>query len=92
LTILRAAGVYNSNGDKQPQSGNWSFLAVCVVQLKRTHDYLPNHRWVLLKMPPMSFFGVVTKAGFMNKTATVTVSRWVIDKKTGKVRDDQLTS
>jgi len=32
----------------------------------------------------MSFFGVVTKAGFMNKTATVTVSRWVIDIKTGK--------
>lgn len=40
-------------------------------------------------MPPMSFFGVVTKAGFMNKTATVTVSRWVIDAKTGKVRHDQ---
>jgi hypothetical protein len=37
----------------------------------------------------MSFFGVVTKAGFMNKTATVTVSRWVIDAKTGKVRHDQ---
>ncbi|KAF8270581.1 hypothetical protein EI94DRAFT_1722422 [Lactarius quietus] len=35
-------------------------------------------------MPPMSFVGVVTKAGFMNKTATVTVSRWVIDKLTGK--------
>ncbi|KAH9974093.1 hypothetical protein BGW80DRAFT_1205362 [Lactifluus volemus] len=35
-------------------------------------------------MPPMSFFGTVTKAGFMNKTATVTVSRWVIDNKTGK--------
>ncbi|KAH9063268.1 hypothetical protein EDB87DRAFT_1604911 [Lactarius vividus] len=35
-------------------------------------------------MPPMSFVGVVTKAGFMNKTATVTVSRWVIDKRTGK--------
>ncbi|KAH9994545.1 hypothetical protein BJV74DRAFT_831114 [Russula compacta] len=35
-------------------------------------------------MPPMSFFGVVTKAGFMNKTVTVSVSRWVIDKKTGK--------
>jgi hypothetical protein len=34
----------------------------------------------------MSFFGMVTKSGFMNKTATVTVSRWVIDKKTGKVR------
>ncbi|KAH8998042.1 hypothetical protein EDB92DRAFT_1837568 [Lactarius akahatsu] len=35
-------------------------------------------------MPPMSFVGVVTKAGFMKKTATVTVSRWVIDKRTGK--------
>ena len=40
-------------------------------------------------MPPMSFVGVVTKAGFMNKTATVTVSRWVIDKRTGKVGGDQ---
>jgi hypothetical protein len=40
----------------------------------------------------MSFLGVVTKAGFMNKTATVTVSRWVIDKRTGKVCDDDQTS
>jgi ribosomal protein S17 len=37
-------------------------------------------------MPPISFFGLVTKAGFMDKTATVTVSRWVFDAKTGKVR------
>ncbi|KAG6862415.1 hypothetical protein C0995_011855 [Termitomyces sp. Mi166 len=35
-------------------------------------------------MPPMAFTGVVTKAGFMNKTVTVTVSRWVIHKLTGK--------
>ncbi|KAF9480084.1 nucleic acid-binding protein [Pholiota conissans] len=35
-------------------------------------------------MPPMAFNGVVTKAGFMNKTATVTVSRWIIHKLTGK--------
>ncbi|KAF8912980.1 hypothetical protein CPB84DRAFT_1670677 [Gymnopilus junonius] len=35
-------------------------------------------------MPPMSFHGIVTKAGFMNKTVTVTVSRWVIHKLTGK--------
>ncbi|KAI0057311.1 nucleic acid-binding protein [Artomyces pyxidatus] len=35
-------------------------------------------------MPPMSFAGIVTKVGFMNKTATVTVSRWVFDKRTGK--------
>jgi len=35
-------------------------------------------------MPPMAFKGLVTKAGFMNKTATVTVSRWVIHKPTGK--------
>ncbi|KAI0050330.1 nucleic acid-binding protein [Auriscalpium vulgare] len=35
-------------------------------------------------MPPMSFVGTVTKAGFMRKTATVTVSRWVVDKRTGK--------
>jgi len=37
----------------------------------------------------MSFLGVVTKSGFMNKTATVTVSRWAIDAKTGKVRHDR---
>ncbi|KAH9486626.1 30S ribosomal protein S17 [Psilocybe cubensis] len=35
-------------------------------------------------MPPMTFHGVVTKAGFMRKTVTVTVSRWVIHKLTGK--------
>ncbi|KAG6911526.1 hypothetical protein DXG01_011828 [Tephrocybe rancida] len=32
----------------------------------------------------MAFNGVVTKAGFMDKTVTVTVSRWVIHKLTGK--------
>ncbi|KAF5385310.1 hypothetical protein D9615_001417 [Tricholomella constricta] len=35
-------------------------------------------------MPPMGFNGIVTKAGFMDKTVTVTVSRWVIHKLTGK--------
>ncbi|PPQ62969.1 hypothetical protein CVT24_006075 [Panaeolus cyanescens] len=35
-------------------------------------------------MPPMAFNGIVTKAGFMNKTVTVTVSRWVMHKLTGK--------
>ncbi|KAF9229157.1 nucleic acid-binding protein [Gyrodon lividus] len=35
-------------------------------------------------MPPMAFTGVVTKVGCMNKTATVTVSRYVIHKITGK--------
>ncbi|KAF8078743.1 nucleic acid-binding protein [Lyophyllum atratum] len=35
-------------------------------------------------MPPMAFNGIVTKAGFMNKTVTVTVSRWVVHKLTGK--------
>jgi hypothetical protein len=37
----------------------------------------------------MSFLGVVTKAGFMSKTATVAVSRWAVDAKTGKVRPDR---
>ena len=37
-------------------------------------------------MPPMAFVGTVTKVGFMNKTATVTVTRWVVHPKTGKVR------
>jgi len=35
-------------------------------------------------MPPMAFTGVVTKVGFMNKTATVTVSRYILHKITGK--------
>ncbi|KAH6916843.1 polyamine transporter 1 [Coprinopsis sp. MPI-PUGE-AT-0042] len=35
-------------------------------------------------MPPMTFNGVVTKAGFMNKTVTVTVSRFINHKLTGK--------
>ena len=38
------------------------------------------------KMPPMAFNGIVTKAGVMNKTVTVTVSRQIIHKLTGKVR------
>jgi small subunit ribosomal protein S17 len=33
----------------------------------------------------MTFTGIVTKVGFMNKTATVTVPRFVIHKRTGKV-------
>lgn len=41
--------------------------------------------YITSTMPPMAFNGVVTKAGFMNKTVTVTVSRWVIHKLTGKV-------
>ncbi|KAF9076160.1 hypothetical protein BDP27DRAFT_1210940 [Rhodocollybia butyracea] len=35
-------------------------------------------------MPPMAFRGLVTKVGFMNKTATVTVTRWVAHKITRK--------
>jgi len=35
-------------------------------------------------MPPMTLKGIVTKVGVMKKTATVTVSRWVIHKQTGK--------
>lgn len=34
----------------------------------------------------MALTGIVTKAGFMNKTATVTVSRFVFHKVTRKVR------
>lgn len=37
------------------------------------------------KMPPMAFRGLVTKVGFMDKTATVTVTRWVAHKLTRKV-------
>ncbi|KAI0693412.1 hypothetical protein BC835DRAFT_1258510, partial [Cytidiella melzeri] len=35
-------------------------------------------------MPPATFTGVVTKCGVMNKTVTVTVSRMITHKKTGK--------
>ncbi|KAF7339567.1 Polyamine transporter 1 [Mycena sanguinolenta] len=35
-------------------------------------------------MPPLALRGVVTKVGFMNKTATVLVSRWAVHKATGK--------
>ncbi|TBU24219.1 nucleic acid-binding protein [Dichomitus squalens] len=35
-------------------------------------------------MPPMSFIGQVTKVGYMSKTATVTVSRFITHAKTGK--------
>ncbi|EPS95808.1 hypothetical protein FOMPIDRAFT_1101779, partial [Fomitopsis schrenkii] len=35
-------------------------------------------------MPPMAFTGFVTKVGFMSKTATVTVSRFVTHPKVGK--------
>lgn len=36
-------------------------------------------------MPPMALTGVVTKVGFMQKTATVTVSRYMVHRKTHKV-------
>ena len=41
---------------------------------------------ILPSMPAMAFRGVVTKSGVMNKTATVTVSRWIRHQLTGKVR------
>lgn len=38
-------------------------------------------------MPPQAFLGVVTKAGVMNKTVTVTVERVQMHMKTHKVCD-----
>ncbi|KAK7064324.1 polyamine transporter 1 [Favolaschia claudopus] len=35
-------------------------------------------------MPPLALRGIVTKVGFMQKTATVVVSRWAVHKVTGK--------
>ncbi|KAF8529123.1 hypothetical protein BU17DRAFT_37631 [Hysterangium stoloniferum] len=35
-------------------------------------------------MPPLTFTGVVTKVGCMQKTATVTVSRYLVHRKTHK--------
>lgn len=37
-------------------------------------------------MPPLALQGIVTKVGFMEKTATVTVSSFIVHKLTGKVR------
>ncbi|KAF4623183.1 hypothetical protein D9613_002094 [Agrocybe pediades] len=57
------------------------------LTVKRTtipRKLLANANELVDAMPPMTFHGVVTKAGFMNKTATVTVSRWVVHKLTGK--------
>ena len=44
--------------------------------------FLPAH---FDTMPPMSLIGQVTKVGYMNKTATVTVSRFIYHARTGKV-------
>ncbi|KAF8167782.1 polyamine transporter 1 [Crassisporium funariophilum] len=57
------------------------FIAITMVPIPFV---LKNFGHLCSTMPPMSFNGVVTKAGFMNKTATVTVSRWVIHQLTGK--------
>ncbi|KAJ7630818.1 hypothetical protein FB45DRAFT_916629 [Roridomyces roridus] len=35
-------------------------------------------------MPPLALRGVVARAGFMDKTVTVLVSRWSVHKVTGK--------
>lgn len=45
----------------------------------------PSSSLYTATMPPMAFTGLVTKVGFMNKTATVTVSRFVTHPKVGKV-------
>lgn len=37
-------------------------------------------------MPPITLQGIVTKVGYMNKTATVTVSNYFVHKPTLKVR------
>ena len=55
----------------------------------------PPHRQpatLIATMPPMAFTGLVTKVGFMNKTATVTVSRFVTHPKVGKVCPSLLVS
>ena len=41
-------------------------------------------------MPPMAFTGVVTKAGYMRKTVTVTVNRFQVHPKTQKVSEERL--
>ena len=39
-------------------------------------------------MPPITMQGVVTKVGYMNKTATVTVTRWIMHPRTRKVCEE----
>lgn len=61
--------------------------------MKKVFDFTVNtQRRQQTKMPPMAFRGVVTKAGCMNKTATITVSRFIIHKLTGKVRTPLLSA
>ena len=50
-----------------------------------TLSSLPSVRYSYTDMPPLRLTGIVTKAGFMNKTVTVTVSRWKTHSKTLKV-------
>ena len=51
----------------------------------RLADKSVLHRTLVTAMPPMAFTGLVTKVGFIDKTATVTVSRFVTHPKVGKV-------
>lgn len=55
------------------------------VGIQYSHGQFVRHGCSrVLTMPPMTLNGVVSKAGFMNKTATVLVSRFVNHKLTGK--------
>jgi len=61
----------------------WSCVATSSPSLKgRLNIYYS--RLYLVNMPPLAMTGLVTKAGFMNKTATVTVSRILVHNRTGK--------
>ncbi|KAF9569882.1 polyamine transporter 1 [Agrocybe pediades] len=60
------------------------FIAILMIPIPFVLKRYANANELVDAMPPMTFHGVVTKAGFMNKTATVTVSRWVVHKLTGK--------
>jgi hypothetical protein len=72
-----------------PTEGGARLRAFDRDNIRRSACLEMGKTFTTLNMPPMSFLGVVTKAGFINKTATVAVSRWVIDAKTGKVRHDR---
>ncbi|KAF5355774.1 hypothetical protein D9756_004068 [Leucocoprinus leucothites] len=72
-TVLFAGSMYRSL-DPRWASSLLGFVALLMVPIP----------FVFKNMPPMTLQGIVTKVGFMNKTATVTVSRWIVHNITGK--------
>ncbi|KAG2075030.1 polyamine transporter 1 [Suillus decipiens] len=87
LIFLFATQMYDRLGPEWA-STLLGFIALIMMPipfiLSSTSSLASSHSHYLPTMPPMALTGIVTKAGCMQKTATVTVSRHVIHKLTGK--------